>query len=360
MSSSEPKLELSPLAWPIDWAYALSAPSSKAQLKVLASDFLVTEDLGYEPCGEGEHVYLDITKTDTNTDFLARHIAKLAGVPARQVSYSGLKDRRGITRQWFGVHLPGKAADVDPDWQQLQTEQVHLHQAVRHQRKLKTGVHQGNYFAIRLRDMSAADDVEQRLTMIAQQGAPNYFGDQRFGREGGNLAMALSLMQGKRIKDRFKRGMALSSVRSYLFNQLLSERIKDGSWLQALAGDRCMFSDGFSQFDAAADGADLEHVQSRIEAGDLAPTGPMVGRVGQPPVTPASVYEGQIVAQYQPWVDALADQGLSAQRRSLRLWPKDFSWRWCEPGVLELNFHLMRGSYATALVREITQTQQPN
>ncbi|MGY8862702.1 MAG: tRNA pseudouridine(13) synthase TruD, partial [Pseudomonadales bacterium] len=197
--------ELQPLQWPVEWAYASGIPQSHAHIKTHCNDFLVTEDLGYEPCGEGEHVYLDITKTDTNTDFLARSIAKLAGVPVKQVNYSGLKDRRGITRQWFGVHLPGKAEVVDPDWQLLQSPEVHLHQVVRHLRKLKTGVHQGNFFAIRLRNIKASDALEQKLTIISEQGAPNYFGDQRFGHHGGNLGLALSMMQGKRIKDRFKR-----------------------------------------------------------------------------------------------------------------------------------------------------------
>jgi len=350
--------ELQPLQWPVEWAYASGAPQSKADLKTYCSDFLVTEDLGYEPCGEGEHVYLNITKTDTNTDFLARNIAKLAGVPAKQVNYSGLKDRRGVTRQWFGVHLPGKAEAVDPDWQQLQSPEVHLHQVIRHQRKLKTGVHQGNFFAIRLRNIKPSVALEQKLSIIADQGAPNYFGDQRFGRQGGNLSLALSMIQGKRIKDRFKRGMALSSIRSYLFNQLLSHRVDDGSWLKAAVGDRCMFSDGFSQFDACAP-TDLADVQQRIDAGDLAPTGVMAGRVGNPPVTPASLHEAQILSPWEPWVEALVDLDMTAQRRSLRLWPKDFSWRWCEGDVLELNFHLMRGSYATALIREIAQAEQP-
>ncbi len=350
--------ELQPLQWPVEWAYASGVPGSKAHIKSQCSDFLVTEDLGYEPCGEGEHVYLDITKTDTNTDFLARHIAKISGVAARQVSYSGLKDRRGVTRQWFGVHLPGKAATVDPDWQQLQSPEVHLHQVVRHLRKLKTGVHQGNVFTIRLRNITRSEVLEQKLRVIAQQGAPNYFGDQRFGREGGNLGLALSMMQGKRIKDRFKRGMALSSIRSYLFNQLLSARVNDGSWLTAAVGERCMFSDGFSQFDALAS-TDLDSVQQRIDSGDLAPTGALVGRVGTTTVTPASVYEDQILNPWMPWIEALVAQDMTAHRRSLRLWPKDFAWHWCESDVLELNFHLMRGSYATALVRELAQAQQP-
>ena len=328
-------LELQPLNWPIEWAYASGKPEARAQIKAHCSDFLVTEDLGYQPCGESEHVYLDITKTDTNTEFLARHIAKLAGVPAKQVNYSGLKDRRGVTRQWFGVHLRGKSETVDADWQQLQSPEVHLHQAVTHLRKLKTGVHQGNFFALRLRNISPSENLERKLGIIAAQGAPSYFGDQRFGRQGGNLSLALSMLQGKRIKDRFKRSMALSSASSYLFNQLLSARVGDGSWLQAAVGERCMFSDGFSQFDAAAE-VDLDGVQKRIDGGIWPP----------------------ILKPWQPWIDSLVAQDMSAHRRSVRLWPKGFSWSWCEGNVLELKFHLMRGSYATALVREIVQTDQ--
>ena len=51
--------------------------------------------------------------------------------------------------------------------------------------------------------------------------------------------------------------------------------------LKASVGERCMFSDGFSQFDAVAL-SDLESVQQRINSGDLAPTGVMAGRAGNP------------------------------------------------------------------------------
>ena len=352
---SHPPLE--PLLWPVNWSYALGIPSACADIKTHFEDFIVTEDLGFQPCGEGEHVYLDITKTDINTDFLARSIAKFAGVPIKQVTYSGLKDRRGITRQWFGVHLPGLAASVDPDWPLLQSQNVQLHQVIRHQRKLKTGVHQGNFFTLRLRNIKASEELETRLVNIKQQGAPNYFGGQRFGRGGSNLNLALQLGQGKRIKDRFKRGMALSSIRSYLFNQLLSARVSQGTWLEPMMGERCMFSDGFSQFNALEE-TELEAVQQRIVEGDLAPTGMMPGRLGEVVDSKASRYEASILEPWQPWIQVLGDHGLSAQRRSLRLWPKDFGWRWCEHDVLELKFHLMRGSYATALVRELAKVQQ--
>ena len=55
------------------------------------------------------------------------------------------------------------------------------------ERKLRLGALQGNAFTLILRDLTDRDDVEKRLTAIAEPGVPNYFGAQRFGIGGNNL-----------------------------------------------------------------------------------------------------------------------------------------------------------------------------
>ncbi len=343
--------ELAPLLWPANWQYALGQPTETAQFKRQWQDFQVFENLGFEPSGAGEHVFLDITKAGTNTDYLARQLAKLANVPMRQVTYSGLKDRHGVTRQWFAIHLPGKAI-VEPDWNSLQSDKVHVHQITRHQKKLRIGAHLSNSFVIRLGELKPSADLEHRLLTIGAQGVPNYFGEQRFGHQGQNLDMAADLLAGANIKDRFQRGMAISAARSYLFNQLVSERVAKGNWLTAMAGDFYVASEDYNPFKADAN-ADI---QSRIEAAEIAPTGLLAGRSGRGQSSHATELEHSCLQNYQAWLQGLADLRLDADRRSLRLMPMDYQWQWLPDSVLELRFTLLRGAYATSVLRELVNT----
>lgn len=347
--------DLPTLAWPADWQYAHGKPTQTAIFKQQWQDFQVFENLGFEPSGEGEHVFLDITKVDTNTEYLARQLAKLAQVTNREVAYSGLKDRHGVTRQWFAIHLPGKG-DLDPDWQSLASDKIHIHQVVRHQKKLRTGVHVSNGFVIRLRDIDNTPALSQRLELIGQQGVPNYFGEQRFGHQGKNLELAHKLVTGGRVKDRFKQSMALSAGRSYVFNELLSARVANGTWRQASEGDFYAFADGYSQFSAVAD----EDTQARIDAGEIVPLGWLAGRSSRAASSQASALEQQLLSTWQPWVDGLAKQKLDADRRPLVLKPMDWQWHWVDESMLELRFSLLRGAYATSVLRELVQTINPH
>ncbi len=200
-----------------DWPRSFSKENedeqvSIARIRSCPEDFRVDEELGFSPDGEGEHSLLHIRKRNRNTDQIARQLARHAGVRARDVSYCGLKDRVAVTSQWFSVWLPGKA---DPDWSTMEEEGLQILEQSRHRRKLQRGALQCNRFEIVLREIQGAqEDVEKRLSLIKAQGVPNYFGEQRFGRDGGNLLAAQTMFEGKRIKDRFLRGLYLSSARS--------------------------------------------------------------------------------------------------------------------------------------------------
>ncbi|MDP6968928.1 MAG: tRNA pseudouridine(13) synthase TruD [Gammaproteobacteria bacterium] len=347
--------QLAALAWPAAWHYAMGEPTQTAVFKQHWQDFQVFEQLGFVPSGAGEHVYLDITKIDTNTDYLARQLAKHANVPSRQVTYSGLKDRHGVTRQWFAVHMPGKAA-LEPDWHLLASPKIHVHTVTRHHKKLRIGTHESNHFVVRLGEVAASDKLEQRLHIIGQQGVPNYFGEQRFGQQGSNLTMAARLLSGERIKDRFQQGMAMSAARSYMFNQLLSERVAKGNWLTAMAGDFYIPSDGYNPFKAAAD----VQIQAAIEAGEICPTGWLAGSSGRGQSSYPTPLEQHCLQGYGDWLEGLAKLRLQADRRALRLLPMDWQWQWLDNRVLELRFALLRGAYATSVLRELVCTLNPH
>jgi tRNA pseudouridine13 synthase len=210
-------------------------------------DFVVVESLGFEPTGEGEHAFLTIQKEGRNTEDVARTLAHHANIPRKAVSYAGLKDRKAVTTQYFSVHLPGQP---DPDWSEIADSGISVLAVTRHQKKLKRGALKKNHFQLMIRNISGVKDrIEQRLQHIGSNGVPNYFMSQRFGHNAANLDQADDmLVQGQRVKDRFKRTMYYSAARSWLFNQVLADRITAGNWKAALDGDAMMLTGSRSCF----------------------------------------------------------------------------------------------------------------
>jgi tRNA pseudouridine13 synthase len=269
-------------------------------------------------------------------------LAQFYGVDEVAIGYCGMKDRRAVTRQWFSVHLP-KEAGVEPTLPEAPSYKVLS--VGRHNKKLRRGVHSANHFVIRLRQVKGdREELESRLQLVAEQGVPNYFGEQRFGIEGGNLPEADRLLAeqygGGRQKGRRKRvsprgGIYLSAARSYLFNLVLAERIKQGSWAYSLDGEETA-------------------------------TGPLWGRGRSAESEAVREIEAAVLSDWRDWTNALEFSGLQQERRSLVLKPEGLSWQWFSSTEestnkldLELSFALPSGGYATSVLRELTQLQTP-
>jgi tRNA pseudouridine13 synthase len=336
-----------PSATDIELPRAYGTPPLKAELRRTPDDFRVDEILGYDADGEGEHALLWVEKRGANTDWVAKELARFAGVPPLNVGYAGLKDRHAVTRQAFTVQLPGKA---DPDWSAFPHEDVKVLAATRHKRKLKRGALRGNRFVLVLRDVNGDKArAEEVLHAIGTRGVPNYFGEQRFGREGGNIAQARAMFAGRRV-DRDKRSMLLSAARSHIFNGVLAARAERDAWdkplegeIWSLAGSRSWF--GPEPFD--------ETLAARLAQGDIHPSGPLWGD-GEPPTTAeAGDLERGIAAANNDLVEGLAKARMEQERRPLRLMPKDLRWRWLDDATLELAFELPAGAYATVVAREL-------
>jgi tRNA pseudouridine13 synthase len=213
---------------------AYGTPPLTATLRSTPEDFRVEEILGYDADGEGEHALLWVEKRDANTDWVARELARFAGVSPVNVGFAGLKDRHAVTRQAFTVQLPGKA---DPDWSTFPHAEVKVLASTRHKRKLKRGALRGNRFVLVLREVHGdRERAEEVLKGIATRGVPNYFGEQRFGREGGNVAQARAMFAGRRV-DRDKRSILLSAARSHIFNHVLAARVERDAWDKPLEGE---------------------------------------------------------------------------------------------------------------------------
>lgn len=333
-----------------EWSYLHGKPEWSARLKATPEDFVVIEDLGFEPDGDGEHILVSIRKRSENTAWVAGLLAKAAGVNRGAVTWAGLKDRHAVTEQWFGIHLPGKE---EPDLSVIENENIQILKRQRHSRKLRTGTLKGNQFRILLRDLVHNDQIEQRLQAIAVQGVPNYFGEQRFGRNGNNLDGAESLFQGKRIKDRDKRSLFLSAARSYLFNLVVSERIKQGLASTMLPGD-CLMLTGSNSFFSEPELS--EPLLARLTGGDVRLSAPLWGRGRMTSQGAALEFENQALSAHTAWQAGLEAAGLSQERRTLLLFPQQLSWEWSAEG-LSLHFWLPAGCYATSVVRELVMLQ---
>ncbi|TBU94750.1 tRNA pseudouridine(13) synthase TruD [Phytopseudomonas dryadis] len=323
-------------------------PCGQAVLKATAEDFQVDEVLDIELSAAGEHLWLWVEKRGLNTEDAARRLARAAGVPVRMISYAGLKDRQALTRQWFSIHLPGKR---DPDLGAAQDETLAILKQVRHSRKLQRGAHAANGFTLRLTRLQAdRAALDARLQQIAAQGIPNYYGAQRFGFEGGNVAHARHFAERKALPEkRNVRSRVLSAARSFIFNRVLAERVAAGTWNQALPGDLLAFTDSRSFFAAG----EAECQDPRLAQLDLHPTGPLWGE-GQSPAGGATRVLEQGVADSEAQLAAwLAEAGMAHERRILRLPISGLTWHYPEPDILQLEFVLPAGCFATALVREI-------
>ena len=334
-------------------AYAHGGPVAEAVLRASPEDFQVEEELGFAPSDEGEHIFLHIRKRNQNTAWLADQLARVAGVKPMDVSYSGLKDRRAVTTQWFSIYWPkGEAPDFSPLW----NDDIQVLAQTRNNRKLRKGAHQGNRFALTLRELLGdRQAVEARLQVIAAQGVPNYFGEQRFGIDGGNLVAGEQLLAerqagGSRRRDDRREGLYLSALRSALFNRVVSARVQAGSWNRQLPGDVLNLDGRGSFFTPKPDDADLE---ARLESLAIHPTGPLYGRGAAVVAAEVAALEEALAAEARPIIDGLSAVGMEAQRRALRLAVPGLQAEWLDPATLRLSFTLTSGSFATAVLREL-------
>ncbi|MDC8833099.1 tRNA pseudouridine(13) synthase TruD [Alteromonas gilva] len=342
-----------------EWQYLFGQPTSTGLLKQQLTDFKVREHLGYKLTGEGEHIYIELEKAGLNTAYVAEQLASFCKLPLRQVTYAGRKDKYAVTQQWFGIHLPGKA---EFDWSGFTLAGTRILHTQRHNKKLRTGQLKGNTFTITLREVSDPEQVIERLHRAADEGVPNYFGSQRFGVQriseqgetsrGGNLLLAERMLNGEVIKNRNKRSMALSALRSWLFNDMLSARISAGLLTTVNTGDVVNLSGSNSIFVAEEDCSELNR---RLQERDLSTTVPLWGDGKLDSLGQALAFEQELAEQYSALTAYLASQRLTQDRRAAIIWPQQLE---CDRqgDTLIVSFFLPPGCFATSVLRECLNT----
>jgi tRNA pseudouridine13 synthase len=328
-----PEPGISESAFSLNYCRAWGEPAGRADFRTVTDDFIVDERFELPLSGDGDHIYLLIRKRNQNTRWLVSRLAKIFDVLEKDIGYCGLKDRRALTTQWFSVRQPDQGFDhfkLDSQSGSPLLPECEVLRVTRHRRKLRRGMHSGNVFKIRLRNFQGDIGLaERRLEAIAEQGVPNYFGEQRFGIQGGNLAAADHILtQSISSKGRDdKWGLYISAARSHLFNRVLSMRVEQGTWATPLEGE-------------------------------ATPSGPLWGRGRTVAGEQLAAFEDTVLAGHSSWRQGLEHCGLKQERRDLILAPEAMHWQWQE-GDLCLQFGLPPGTYATSVLREMVLTNVP-
>ena len=333
-------------------ALAWGSPPVSGILRREPGDFRVEERLGFEPEEGGAHHWLLVRKTGCTTPFAARVLARRLGAPLREIGFSGLKDRHAVATQWFSAPAPPRAPEPEPG---PIGEGVEIVRAARGRRKLRRGVHAGNRFTLTVRAVDGdRGELAARACRLARDGAPNYFGAQRFGRGAGNVAAAALLLQGEGAPpSRLSRGIYLSAARSLMFNRVLHRRVESGAWNACVPGDAIVVAGRRRALAPGAAPREGGTPEEWVAALRGHPTGPLWGRGGPGAAGEALALERAALAGCEGWQAGLEAAGLEAGRRALRVVPAGLEWEEGPCGALVVRFDLPRGAYATAIMREL-------
>ncbi len=328
-----------------DWPYvSADLPGIGGFIKARPDHFVVEEIPLYLPSGDGPHLYLTLRRTGLTTRDVAAELGRRLSKPAADVGYAGLKDKEAVTTQTFSLEVSlseGEARDrlADGPWE--------LVRLGRHRNKLKVGHLLGNRFAIVLSEprgnLAEARAIAERLNAA---GLPNYFGPQRFGREGDNPAAGLALLKSGRRGRNWRGKFLLSALQSLIYNHYLGRRIQEGLFETVLTGDVCQKYQTGGLF-VSEDGA-VE--TARLRDGELTHTGPIFGAKMRAAEGSAGEMEIRALAELNLTPAETAGAG-SGDRRANRLLVTDLVIAEHAEG-LELAFSLPKGAYATSLMRE--------
>jgi tRNA pseudouridine13 synthase len=337
------------LAPPFAWG---EGPLAAGALRASPEDFRVDEILGFDAAGDGPHALLHVRKRGANTEWVARELARAAGCKPFDVGFAGLKDRNALTTQYFTVPRGKRAAE---EFLGLAGDGYEVIAAAPHQRKLPRGALAGNRFEIAVRGFSCdAAALAARLSDIAGGGVPNYFGEQRFGRDAGNLAAVLAAAErvgpgAGRARGRGDAGFMLSAARSLIFNAILAERVTRRTWNVLQPGDVANLDGRGSVF--AVESVD-DTLAARCAALEIHPTAPLVGSDASLSSGAVRELEDGIAARFPEALAVIAHERMNGERRALRIRVRamdhDYSGE-----VLRLRFELPAGSFATTVLREI-------
>lgn len=333
-------------------------PGHGGVLKQQPEDFEVEEIPAYQPSGEGDHLFLWVQKRDTSAEMLTQHLARTLNLPPMEIGVAGMKDRRAITKQWTSV-----PASAEPRIGRVDTDAIQVLKTARHRHKLRTGHLKANRFSILVREVEPQAIAHARTIAeaISRHGFPNYFGDQRFGRDRETLALGWSLLRGEkspqdipRKRRKFLLRLALSAVQSELFNRCLARRLTDGTLLKVFPGDVMQVRESGGVFHVEDPAAE----QLRFDAGETTLTGPLFGPKMKAPTQAPADWENETLAEHNIPRQAFEQYRklTPGGRRPYLIRPNELETAEEQHGI-RYHFTLPSGVYATTLLREFMKPE---
>ncbi|MBT4530258.1 MAG: tRNA pseudouridine(13) synthase TruD [Phycisphaerae bacterium] len=373
-------------------------------LKSTPEDFVVDELPLYEPCGVGEHLYLQVTKTNMSHEYLIRNIAKRFGVKKRDIGCAGRKDLKAVTTQMLSLYLPGKSVDVPNAIDGIKVRSFSWHS-----NKLRLGHLLGNRFSICLREVDSSNFtlIEQRLKSLSETGLPNYFGPQRFGNNNDNhlhgqyfitqewQQLVDSMLSGKERHHKFAKNgeykkaldawqfgqpaqrnilealikdkspeqacktiprtlvtLCVNAFQSAIFNEVLQQRVKTGSYNKFIEGDLVWNHEGGGRtFCISSEEVVSADILERSAQCKVSPSGPLWGAKMRLPSEEVLCNEKKVVETFGVTEEHLNAMKKFAQgaRRPLCVPVKNTSVKADSDSIL-LQFDLPAGSYATVVI----------
>ncbi len=391
-------------------------PGTGGNIRQRPEDFQVDEIPLYEPCGEGDHLYLGIEKCGLSTYDLLRELASALNCKERDLGYAGLKDARAITRQTVSVPLR-KPDDVKG----LQIPGVTILSACLHRNKLRPGHLAGNRFRIRIHqvDSGSLQHAEATLDLLERVGVPNRFGEQRYGALGnshqvgrailgndyesavdkiigdpaeiahagwqqaaeayhrGDLETAIEKLPRhcrpeQRLLEMIRDGkdarkavramprkllrLYLSAYQSQLFNRLVDTRLDtlNRVWSGDLAYKHANGA-CFLVTDPAVE-------QLRADRFEISPTAPLFGHKTKLAEGQAGQLEQKLLDEEEITLESFRLSGglaMEGERRPLRV-PIQSPEAIPDGGDLIVSFSLPKGSFATTVLAEVMKTRLPD
>jgi tRNA pseudouridine13 synthase len=331
-------------------------PGTGGKIKTIPEHFQVDEIPVYKPSGEGEHLFINITKKGITTKEVQKALARVFKTKVRDVEFAGIKDKYAVTSQNFSVWLLEKQ-DKNLAYNLEEELPVKINSMDFHQRKIKKGHLMGNAFQIKITDIEmpideAYEKASNIIAMIHEKGLPNFYGEQRFGIEGDNAERGYDVLKGKeKIHNKWLRRFLLSSFQSHLFNYYLYLRINRDLFNQILPGDVAKKQDTGGIFIVE----DVKQEQNRLDNKEICFTGPMFGKKMTLAGDQAGKFEQEILDDNNVTYDELKAAKLTGTRRAGILLPKIKPEK--ENDGLLLSFTLPKGAFATVLLREIMKNE---
>ncbi len=156
--------------------YITSTPGTGGQLRQSADDFFVEEVIDLRLNDDGNYLVLKVTKKNWDTPGLVRQISKKLRIGQKRIGYAGNKDRRSLSVQYFTVWNMDEGEIAG-----LKIPDVDIEVVGKSNKRIDLGDLKGNNFTIVVRDMEDHTTMDDTLSELEIKGVPNFFGHQRFG-----------------------------------------------------------------------------------------------------------------------------------------------------------------------------------